>query len=89
MAATDNFSNHSTGLIGSFRHNFSITPHDVNELSNVTRGIYVGSGGDIKLTTIGGDTVTYSNAQSGSTIPVQAKIVFSTGTTATLLLGGY
>lgn len=68
---------------------FAITPHDSNTLSYATRALWVGGTGDVKITTINGDTVTLSGALAGTYIPIRAKLVFSTGTTATLLVGLY
>ncbi len=44
--------------------------------------LYVGTKGNIKVMTVGGDEVTFTNIQDGSFIPVQVLRVFSTGTTA-------
>jgi hypothetical protein len=89
MAATDTFSAHLGGLTGPYTGGAAITPHDTNELVTVTRAIYVGGAGNIKLTTSGGDTVTLTGATAGSILPVRAKLVFSTDTTATALVALY
>ncbi len=44
--------------------------------------LYVGTKGNLKVMTVGGDEVTFTNIQDGSFIPVQVLKVFSTGTTA-------
>jgi hypothetical protein len=44
--------------------------------------LYVGTRGNLKVMTVGGDEVTFTNIQDGSFIPVQVLKVFSTGTTA-------
>jgi hypothetical protein len=44
--------------------------------------LYVGTKGNLKIMTVGGDEVTFTNIQDGSFIPVQVLKVFSTGTTA-------
>jgi len=64
----------------------TITPHDTNELGYVTNAIWIGGDGNVKLVTEGGDTVTLTAAKAGSLIPVRAKQVFSTLTTATNLV---
>jgi len=89
VPATDNHANSSAGLESSAENIAAITPHDSNELANVSRGIYVGVGGDVKVTTRGGTTETFKNAAAGSVLPVRAKLVFATGTTATNLLNLY
>lgn len=54
-----------------------------------TRNIYVGSEGDLKITTLGGDTVTFGNVPAGTTLPVRAEVIFDTGTTASEIVGMY
>lgn len=67
---------------------FAISPHNSNELPFITRGIYVGVGGDIVAILAEDSTaVTFKNAVAGTVIPVRAKIVQATNTTATNLLG--
>jgi hypothetical protein len=44
--------------------------------------LYVGNKGNLKVMTVGGDEVTFTNIQDGSFIPVQVLRVFATGTTA-------
>lgn len=68
-------------------NHFAITPHDSTNFTEECRGIYVGVGGDIVVVTQNDDAVTYKNAQSGSIIPIRAKRVNSTSTTATNLVG--
>lgn len=73
-------------MVGAATKADAVTPHDTNPLSSPCRSLYVGGTGDVKVTTVGGDTVTFSAVPAGTILPVQCKIVFSTGTTATLLL---
>lgn len=63
----------------------AVTPHDTNELPVYAKALYVGVSGDVKLTTIDGSTVTLKAAPVGYHW-VTAKVVFSTGTTATNIL---
>ena len=43
---------------------------------------YYGTGGDLKVLTVGGDEITFTNFQDGNFLPVQVVRVYSTGTTA-------
>ena len=61
--------------------------HDTNMLSETAYGIYVGGAGDLKILTERGDIVTYKAVPVGKTLWVSAKQIFSTGTTATFLIG--
>ena len=69
-----------------FKNSAAITLHDTDELSNYADAIYVGVGGDVKLTTVLDTTTTFKNVAAGSTLYVACKLVFSTGTTATDLV---
>lgn len=54
-----------------------------------TRALYVGTGGNLKVTTAYGTDVTFANAPSGSILPLQVTKVWSTGTTAANVLALY
>ena len=71
------------------RHAFDIAPHDTNDLTYVTRAIWVGTGGNLKVTLLGGETVTYKNLANGTEKVGFFTRVFATGTTATDLIGEY
>jgi len=49
--------------------------------------LYIGTGGDVKVTTISGDTLEFRNLASGSVLAVQVKKVFAAGTTGTVASG--
>ena len=66
----------------------AVTPSDSVNLSYPSI-IYVGTAGNVKVTTAQGDTVTFTNVSSGAIIPVQVLRVWSTGTTATNLVNIY
>ena len=83
---SDTFRNYSGSLSSPAGSAFAITPSDSEDLSVYTRGIYVGGAGNVKLTTVGGDTITLNGCLAGTVLPIRAKRVFSTGTTATNLL---
>lgn len=68
---------------------FAITPHNTNDLSKKTRGIFVGVAGDLKIDTSNGQTVTLKNLAAGVIHPISAKRVYLTGTAATDIVGFY
>lgn len=47
--------------------------------------LYIGGAGNVKVTTIGGDIVTFTAVIVGSVLPVQVIKLHGTGTTATLI----
>jgi hypothetical protein len=68
---------------------FAITPHDSNNFTYLTRGIYVGVTGNVTVVTASGAAVLYTAVPAGITLPIIAKRVNATGTTATGLVGMY
>lgn len=85
--ATDNYINYSVGLESPAIGAFSITPSDVSELTYVTRYIYVGTAGHIKVTFVDDTEVTLNNLIAGQLHALRVKKVHSTGTTALTIVG--
>ena len=84
----DRFQNSSDSLIAPAQLCFAVTPHDVQDLPQVTKAIYVGEGGDIKLRTIDGDAdVTFYGVPTGAILDVRIKAIRATGTSAALIVG--
>ena len=67
---------------------FSITPNDSADLSQIARGIMVGTSGDLKVDMENGDTVTWPSLAAGIMHPIVCKRVYSSGTTAATIVGG-
>lgn len=78
----DTFASSSQSLVSPAKNGQAVTPNDVTELTNVSRGIYVGIGGDLSVVMEGGQTITFPGVPGGSLLPIRANIVRSTGTTA-------
>ena len=72
----------------------AVTPSDTVDIPSVSTAtgknfgccLYVGTAGDIRVLTVGGDTVTFVGINTGAFIPVQVKRVYTTGTTASNIL---
>lgn len=60
-----------------------VVPDDANDLANPGAVLYIGTGGDVKVDTIAGDTLEFRNLADGSVLPVQVKRVYATGHTGT------
>lgn len=68
----------------------AVTPDDANDLTNgVTKGLYVGGSGDIKVDMADGSTAIFTGISAGMIHPLSVKRVHSTGTTATFILAVY
>ena len=85
MSAIDN----SGGGTGPATRGFAVTPGDGSDLAIATRALWVGGAGDVKVTTVGGDTVILVGVTAGSLLPIRVSRVHSTSTTATSMVGLY
>lgn len=68
---------------------FAITKSDATDFSYYVRGIYVGGAGDVVVVNPDGTTCTFTGVPAGTILPVKARRVNSTNTTATNMVGLY
>lgn len=85
----DNFASWKAGLESPAENAFAVTTDNSTDLAISTRGIYVGVSGDLKVDTVGGNTVTFVGLAAGVIHPIRAKRIYATGTTATSIIGVY
>lgn len=78
----DDWASQSTGITGPARNAAAVTPNDGADLPNTCRALYVGAGGTISVVMSGGQTITFT-APDGAVLPIVAKRVNDTDTTAT------
>lgn len=64
----------------------SITKAD-SDLGHPVRCLFVGTGGNVRVTTITGQDVTFTGVATGTILPVSVKRVWSTNTTASNIIG--
>ncbi len=83
----DRFSDNAPSLTGPAIHAFSIVPSDSANLTETTRAIYCGAGGDLVATLQSGAVVTFANMPAGTLLPLRVTKVAATGTTANALIG--
>ena len=90
MPATNNFAQTARETQAPAANAFAITPHDTNELTTVTRAIYVGGDGNL-VVKLAADSanVTFTGVKGGTILPIRARLVAATSTTATGLVGLY
>ena len=67
------------------KHAAAVTPADDADLADAATALLVGTAGALKVTTTGGETVTFGNVPAGI-LPVGVVRVFATGTTASNLV---
>jgi hypothetical protein len=84
------FASHSVGVSDPFTNAVDIDPlkSDTVDLPNAVRSLYVTVAGAVKFTTIGGTTDTWT-VPANFIIPMVISRVWSTGTTATGIKGGF
>lgn len=62
---------------------FAVTPSDSADLPAPARALYVGGSGNVRINDTGNGAVTFVGVAAGSILPVMARRVYATGTTAT------
>ena len=82
MPAVDAFSRFQATVISPLTTAASVTPHNTNELTYVTRALYIGGTGDVSVTMQDGGEVIFAGVPAGTTLPIRVKIVKATGTDA-------
>lgn len=65
----------------------AITPHDTNDLAYVTKAVYIGTGGTISIIAADDTAAVSLTVQDGAVLPIRAKRIRETGTTATGIVG--
>jgi hypothetical protein len=70
------------------RNCLAIVPNDASDLAAVTKAIYVGTGGNLVVRMLDSDAdVTFANVPTGTVLPIRARAVRATGTTASQIVG--
>jgi len=86
---SDPFARHNPGLNAPAFGAFEITPDDTATLEHVTRALFVGGEGDLRVTMAHGQTVTFTAVQPGMMYPIRCQAVHLTGTSASGIVGLY
>lgn len=66
---------------------FVIEPSDSADLESPTRGVYVGSVGDLRVRMVGGNVLKFVGLGEGIIHPLRIIRIYATGTTATDIIG--
>lgn len=91
VVAIDDFASIQSSFGSDISHLAAITPDDSNDLVHVTRAIYIGAVGTLKVTTIGGETVTLPSGLLAANVGHRIRIsrIWATGTSATPIWVGW
>ena len=85
--AVNEFTSFGPGLDSPATNADAVIPADGADLGFVSRALYIGGGGDVRATMLGGQVVTFKALAAGSILPVRVARVMATGTTATHIVG--
>ena len=84
MAIDDYWSGVFSPIFGPATRASTVVPNDSEDLSHISSTLYVGGTGNVRLVTYNNETVTFV-AASGI-VPIRARRVLATGTTASDIL---
>lgn len=87
--AADDFGSLLTGLNSPASRFVAITPNDAADIAKASRGIYVGTSGDVRITDGFGNTVTFKNLVAGVIHPIRAHRIWATNTSAIDIIAVY
>ncbi len=80
----DNYGSQSDTITSAALAPYAVTPNNDVDLPIIPKGIWVGTGGDVRLRGINSAAdVTFKAVPSGYIIPVRPSRIYATGTTAT------
>lgn len=82
----DVFASYRSGLESPASNAAAVTPNDSTDLETDARALWVGTSGNVKIDTTGGQTVTFVGVIGGSIVPMRTRRVYATGTTASNIL---
>jgi hypothetical protein len=85
---TNSFDTFIDTPMGAASNAIAITPHDNDELTAITKALYVGGAGDLNVRMLGsiGDIV-FRNVAAGTILDIRVRAVRASGTTATHIVG--
>lgn len=86
---TDKFENMRSNLESPAEGAAEITPDDSTDLTQPSRALYVGTGGDVAVQMIDGTSATFAGVAGGSFLPLRVDRVLATGTTASGIVAIY
>jgi hypothetical protein len=82
----DRFSDFPTNLVAPARDGAAVVPNDSLDLAQLPRALFIGGTGNVSVTLAGGQALIFQNCPAGSVLPVRARRVHMSGTTATAIV---
>ncbi|SDF16856.1 spike base protein, RCAP_Rcc01079 family [Limimaricola pyoseonensis] len=88
MPVIDSFAGQVAGLDSPVAQAAAVVPSDDTDLPQASRALYLGTGGDLRVTLLGGAVVTFRAAAAGWH-PLRVARVHATGTGAADIVAGW
>ncbi|HEU4959883.1 MAG TPA: hypothetical protein VFT56_05700 [Sphingomonas sp.] len=86
----DAFSNSADSVSAPATRAAAVAPNDAAPLADIPKALFVGVGGDVVVQGAGGGAdALFRNVPSGAILPIRARFVRATGTTASGLVALY
>lgn len=83
----DRFASGTDSVLASARQAVAVTPSDASDLTDLPKALYVGGYGDVSLILADDSApVAFTGVAAGTILPVRARRVRATGTTATAIV---
>jgi hypothetical protein len=79
---TDRFESLSPSISGPAASGFAVSPSDASDLQETTRALYIGTGGDLAVFMLTGESLLLKQVPQGVILPLRVTRVLLTGTTA-------
>lgn len=86
---SDKFENRGDSVSAPATRFAAVTPSDSADLGELPKALYVGVGGALVLRGADGVVVTFTQVVGGTVLPVRARRVQATGTTASAIVALY
>ena len=86
MPASNTYSRKKFDLSGPATNAVVVSPSDSTDLTYVTRAVYVGTTGNLKVTMSDSGTVLFTGVVAGSTLPIRVSRIWNTTTTASTII---
>lgn len=85
---SDTFKSYTASLRDPIVSADDVNANDAADLPTVSRALFIGGTGDVRVTLLGGDVVTFRSMANGWH-PIRASRIWQTGTTATNIVACY
>lgn len=87
MAAIDLFQDSDASLTSPIENVEDVNPNNSEDISHVSRQLYIGTSGSLKVTMKGGETVTLNSVTAGTFLDWRVSRVWADSTASNIVAG--